>query len=77
MRFTQVRAAETEHGHEHVHVTHYVRPGEEASHLPASHDHEHNHPALAHAHDPHDDPDKEHAREAHVHDHAQPTESPS
>ncbi len=65
------------HAHEHVHVTHYVRPEEETTHLPASHEHEHNHPALDHQHSPHEDPSKEHEREAHVHDHVRPEKSPA
>jgi hypothetical protein len=65
------------HQHEHTHVTHYVRPQEEARHLIASHGHEHNHAPLTHTHAPHEDPDKEHEREAHVHDHVRPERSPA
>jgi hypothetical protein len=65
------------HGHEHIHITHYVRPHEEAAHLTASHSHEHNHPALRHTHTSHEDPDKEHEREAHIHDHERPERSPA
>ncbi len=67
---------ETVHVHEHRHVTHYLRPGEEWAHLTATHRHQHNHPAQAHTHEPHEDAAKEHPREAHVHDHAHPVESP-
>jgi catechol 2,3-dioxygenase-like lactoylglutathione lyase family enzyme len=66
-----------EHGHEHMHVTHYHRPEEDVSHLVASHTHGHNHPAVSHDHEPHEDADKEHLREAHIHDHARPDESPA
>jgi hypothetical protein len=65
------------HEHEHTHVTHYDRPGEETTHMVARHAHEHNHPALSHDHEPHEDPDKEHLRESHVHDHARPDASPA
>jgi len=34
---------ESFHQHEHTHVTHYLRHGEEWAHLTANHDHEHNH----------------------------------
>jgi hypothetical protein len=64
------------HGHEHIHVTHYQRPGEDVTHLVASHGHEHNHPEISHDHEPHEEPDKEHPREAHIHDHARPDVSP-
>ena len=64
------------HAHEHTHVTHYQRPGEDVTHLIARHSHEHNHPALSHSHEPHEDIDKEHSREGHVHDHAHPGTSP-
>jgi hypothetical protein len=64
------------HDHGHVHVTHYVRPEEDATHLEATHGHEHNHPALSHEHEPHEDAEKEHPREAHIHDHAHPSSSP-
>jgi hypothetical protein len=65
------------HQHEHTHVTHYLRHGEEWAHLTANHDHEHNHAPLTHSHQPHEDPAKEHQREAHVHDHEQPARSPA
>jgi len=47
------------HAHDHMHVTHYHRPGEDLTHLIASHSHEHNHPALSHSHEPHEDMDKD------------------
>jgi hypothetical protein len=47
------------HQHEHTHVTHYLRHGEEWAHLTANHDHEHNHAPLTHSHQPHEDPAKE------------------
>jgi hypothetical protein len=65
------------HQHEHTHVTHYLRHGQQWEHLGTSHDHEHNHTAVIHAHQPHQDPDKEHGREAHIHDHEQPAQSPA
>jgi hypothetical protein len=68
---------ETVHGHEHVHVTHYLRPEEDWLHMTANHAHEHNHAPLEHTHVPHDDPDKEHEREAHIHDHVRPEKSPA
>jgi hypothetical protein len=64
------------HDHEHTHVTHYLRHGDEVEHMTATHSHQHNHPGVTHAHQPHEDPAKEHPREVHVHDHAAPTESP-
>jgi hypothetical protein len=63
------------HAHEHLHVTHYDRPGEEWTHLTSTHGHDHDHPALSHTHEPHKNMEKEHAREAHVHDHAHPANS--
>ena len=36
------------HAHDHVHVTHYYRKGEDLTHLMATHSHEHNHSALSH-----------------------------
>ena len=65
------------HDHEHVHVSHYVRPEEEPTHLTATHGHEHNHPAVQHSHVPHEDPEKEHRREGHIHDHTRPERSPA
>lgn len=62
--------------HEHMHITHYLRPEEETVHLTSGHSHEHNHPPLTHTHASHEDPDKEHGREVHVHDHARPERSP-
>ena len=70
------RHDEQVHGHEHFHVTHYLRPGEDWAHLTASHTHEHNHPEVTHDHPQHEDPEKEHTREGHVHDHAEPARSP-
>ena len=64
------------HGHEHIHVTHYARHGEETTHLEAVHEHEHNHPALDHTHEAHEDQEKEHPREAHIHDHESSADSP-
>ena len=63
------------HQHEHTHVTHYLRHGQQWEHMGTSHDHEHNHTAVIHVHEPHQDPDKEHGREAHIHDHEQPAQS--
>jgi hypothetical protein len=65
------------HEHEHIHITHYVRPGEETAHLTASHSHDHNHPALRHTHIAHENPDREHEREAHILDHERPERSPA
>jgi hypothetical protein len=65
------------HDHEHMHVTHYLRPEEEWVHLTANHTHDHNHARLTHAHAPYEEMDKEHGREAHIHDHLRPDESPA
>ena len=65
------------HSHPHVHVTHYVKSGQQAEHLTATHGHEHNHAPVSHSHDPHEDQPKEHEREAHIHDHTSPAESPA
>ena len=65
------------HDHEHFHVTHYSRPGEDITHMEATHAHDHNHPAVSHEHEQHEDPEKEHQREGHIHDHARPEESPA
>jgi urease accessory protein len=65
------------HRHEHTHVTHYLRHGQQWDHMGASHDHEHNHAAVTHSHEPHEDPDQEHVREAHIHDHERPAQSPA
>jgi hypothetical protein len=66
------RHGATVHDHHHAHVTHYLRPTEEWTHLTARHAHEHNHPPLDHSHLSHEDLVKEHDREAHVHDHERP-----
>lgn len=63
--------------HVHEHITHYCRPGEDVTHLVATHEHSHNHPELTHEHEAHGDADKEHLREAHIHDHASPAQSPA
>jgi hypothetical protein len=63
------------HEQEHIHMTHYERPGEDVVHLTARHTHEHNHPAVTHSHEAHRDPYREHLRSAHVHDHAHPETS--
>jgi hypothetical protein len=63
------------HAHDHFHVTHYGRPGENVTHLAASHRHQHNHPALSHEHEAHKNQAKEHQREGHIHDHAEPVRS--
>ena len=65
------------HDHEHSHVTHYLRGGEQVEHMTSAHSHEHNHAAVSHAHEPHEDPQQEHTREAHIHDHAAPADSPA
>jgi len=75
MATKQHKHEETVHAHEHRHVTHYLRPGEEWVHMTASHRHQHNHAELSHAHESHRQAGKEHEREAHIHDHAAPARS--
>ncbi|HXV92771.1 MAG TPA: hypothetical protein VD813_05695 [Pseudonocardia sp.] len=65
----------TVHDHEHWHVTHHWKDGEQTfEHLASRHSHEHDHASITHAHAPHEDVDHEHAGEAHVHDHDTPVD---
>jgi hypothetical protein len=65
------------HRHEHTHVTHYLRHGQQWEQMDTSHVHEHHHAAVSHAHEPPPGPRQGAWREAHIYDREQPAESPA